>query len=103
MLKKGLLNLRGTDITNNPVFFGYVLLTDSTIQLYVHENRITEEIHEFFAAEGIQVLVENYEDISNGISQYVSRISSIPASTKINFGFFLVNHDTYSKDYLTKN
>lgn len=67
----GLLNLRGGDIANNPVFFAYILLTDTDIQLYIHEGRITSEIQQHFMDEGITVVEHKYEDISEGIAAYV--------------------------------
>lgn len=66
--------MRGKDIPNNPLFFAYVLLTDSTIQLYIHQNRITEAITQHFDKEFITIIEDGYDNILNGIKQYVRKI-----------------------------
>ena len=38
-----LLNLRGADIVYNPVFFAYVLITPTTLNLYMDKNKLTDE------------------------------------------------------------
>lgn len=64
----GLLNLRGSDIQNNPVFFAYVLVTHEAVHLYVLQpSRITESIRSHFATEGVQVSVYDYDQITDGI------------------------------------
>lgn len=40
------LNLRGSDVQCNPVFLGYVLLTQDACVLFVDENKLTDEARE---------------------------------------------------------
>lgn len=62
-----LLNLRGTDIRYNPVFFAYVIVSKSQILLFTNPDRINETIQEHFREEGISVVVRDYGDILDGI------------------------------------
>ena len=72
----GLLNLRGNDISNNPVFFSYVILTEQSVDLYLlNKNRVaTPEIQKHFTDEGIEINIFDYETILNGIEHTVSKI-----------------------------
>lgn len=38
-----LLNLRGSDVPSNPVFFAYVIVTQNDIKVYIEEERLTPE------------------------------------------------------------
>jgi hypothetical protein len=42
----GLLNLRGSDIDYNPLFFSYAIITTDTVRLYIDADRLTDEIKE---------------------------------------------------------
>lgn len=66
-----LLNLRGSDIRYNPVFFAYVIVSPSQIMLFTNPERINETIRDHFKAEGITVNVRDYGDILAGIEEYV--------------------------------
>lgn len=71
---KGLLNLRGSDIVSNPVFFGYVILTQNELHLYLlHEERITVKIENHFYVERVDVLVKAYNSTIAGINTVVSK------------------------------
>lgn len=64
--------MRGSDIENNPVFFAYVILTQTDIQLYVLDvRRVTESVKKHFEDEKINVIVKLYEDILPGIANVV--------------------------------
>lgn len=78
---KGLLNLRGSDIENNPVFFAYVILTQTELQLYVlKEDRITNRIENHFSQENIDVVVKEYNSTLAGINNVVGSIIYIKLS-----------------------
>jgi Xaa-Pro aminopeptidase len=42
----GLFNLRGSDISYNPVFFSYAIVTMSEARLYVDESQLRSEVTE---------------------------------------------------------
>lgn len=68
----GLLNLRGTDIENSPVFFAYVILTQTDLQLYImKEDRVTSRIENHFSQESIDVVVKEYNGTLAGINNVV--------------------------------
>lgn len=67
-----LLNLRGYDKATTPVFFSYVILTQTDLFLYINENRISNEVKEHFTKEGVTVLIREYNEFSTGLSQLVS-------------------------------
>ncbi|KAL7656065.1 hypothetical protein ACMYSQ_005192 [Aspergillus niger] len=55
-----LFNLRGTDIPYNPVFFSYALITPTTVDLYVDEDKLTPEVK---AHLGQDVVIKPYDSI----------------------------------------
>ncbi len=54
-----LLNIRGEDITYNPVAFSYVLVTDKDVVLFVKDEAVTEELKAHAIRHNI--LLENYD------------------------------------------
>ncbi|KAL3452855.1 hypothetical protein BJX65DRAFT_292779 [Aspergillus insuetus] len=55
-----LLNLRGNDIPYNPVFFSYCIVTPTTVELYIEDEKLTPEVK---AHLGADVIVKPYESI----------------------------------------
>ncbi|RMJ25201.1 hypothetical protein PHISP_03925 [Aspergillus sp. HF37] len=55
-----LFNLRGTDIPYNPVFFAYAVITPTTAELYVDDDKLTPEVK---AHLGQDVIVKPYDSI----------------------------------------
>jgi len=58
-----LLNLRGGDIRSNPVFFSYVIVTDTELIFFIDSTRITDEIRAHFATNGVTVSNKGYNEI----------------------------------------
>lgn len=50
-----LFNLRGNDITYNPVFFSYAIVTQDTATLYVDESKLTDEVKQYLAENGTEI------------------------------------------------
>lgn len=50
-----LFNLRGSDISYNPVFYAYALATASTAVLYVDESKIDEAVRKHLVANEVQI------------------------------------------------
>ncbi|CAK9440424.1 uncharacterized protein LODBEIA_P45240 [Lodderomyces beijingensis] len=61
-----LLNLRGSDIQYNPVFYSYVILTDEKLKFYVDKERLAPEI--INDLESIGVTIEPYNDFYNALN-----------------------------------
>lgn len=58
-----LFNIRGNDITFNPVAIAYALITDKSATLYIDMDKVSSETLKELNNEGIEVC--NYEDIEN--------------------------------------
>uniref|UniRef100_A0A182N8Z9 Aminopeptidase P N-terminal domain-containing protein n=1 Tax=Anopheles dirus TaxID=7168 RepID=A0A182N8Z9_9DIPT len=76
-----LLNLRGSDISYNPVFFAYMIVSHGNIHLFTNPDRINETIRAHFRTEGIVVDVRDYRDILAGIEEYVKGGNRLIVST----------------------
>ena len=69
-----LLNLRGNDVKNTPVFLAYLLLTGDGAALCAQENAFSKEIRE--KLEGAGVRLHPYESIEE-------KIRALPAGTRL--------------------
>lgn len=69
-----LLNLRGNDVKNTPVFLAYLLLTGDGAALCAQENAFSQEIRE--KLEGAGVHLHPYESIEE-------QIRALPAGTRL--------------------
>uniref|UniRef100_A0A672JEF3 X-prolyl aminopeptidase (aminopeptidase P) 2, membrane-bound n=1 Tax=Salarias fasciatus TaxID=181472 RepID=A0A672JEF3_SALFA len=71
-----LFNLRGNDIPYNPFFYSYTLLTLDEIWLFVHMDRLTEELKVYLNASctgPLCVRLRGYDSVLEHVKQYVSR------------------------------
>lgn len=64
-----LLNLRGSDIQSNPVFFSYAIVTDNDVLFFIDPSRVTDEIRAHFAANNVQVTVKGYDQVFPELEQ----------------------------------
>lgn len=62
-----LLNLRGSDVSYNPVFMSYVLITDTTAQLFVDEAKIDDAIAAHLKDAGVEV--RPYEEAFDAVTE----------------------------------
>ncbi|XP_053699120.1 xaa-Pro aminopeptidase ApepP-like [Sabethes cyaneus] len=83
-----LLNLRGSDIRNTPVFFAYVIVSGSQITLFTNPDRIIDTIRDHFQTEGISVTVREYDDVLAGIKEQVQEHNKIIIATACNQAFY---------------
>lgn len=62
-----LLNLRGDDIANTPVFYSYAMICQERVRLYAFKECINEEILKELEADGVEVYdyEQIYEDASS--------------------------------------
>lgn len=68
------LNLRGADIVYNPVFFSYVIVTDTAIHLFITETKITESIRNHFTTENCPITIHSYDSIQPFLSELISKL-----------------------------
>ncbi|XP_063350715.1 xaa-Pro aminopeptidase 2 [Pelmatolapia mariae] len=71
-----LFNMRGNDIPYNPFFYSYTLLTMDEIWLFLHMERVSEELKVYLNAscEGaLCVQLKGYDTILDHLKNYVTR------------------------------
>uniref|UniRef100_A0A4W6FUU0 X-prolyl aminopeptidase (aminopeptidase P) 2, membrane-bound n=1 Tax=Lates calcarifer TaxID=8187 RepID=A0A4W6FUU0_LATCA len=72
----GLFNLRGNDIPYNPFFYSYTLLTMDKIWLFLHTDRVSEELKVYLNAscEGpLCVQLKGYDTVLDNLKTYVAQ------------------------------
>lgn len=62
-----LLNLRGNDVSNNPVFLSYVIITKKEVYLYVNETKLTKVAKN--QLEKNNIIIKSYSEIFSDISK----------------------------------
>uniref|UniRef100_A0A4W6FVJ6 Xaa-Pro aminopeptidase 2 n=1 Tax=Lates calcarifer TaxID=8187 RepID=A0A4W6FVJ6_LATCA len=71
-----LFNLRGNDIPYNPFFYSYTLLTMDKIWLFLHTDRVSEELKVYLNAscEGpLCVQLKGYDTVLDNLKTYVAQ------------------------------
>lgn len=63
-----LTNLRGSDVEYNPVVVSYMIVTRDSAVLYIDERKLTDDVREYLAAQGITVA--GYNDIWQALKDY---------------------------------
>lgn len=58
-----LFNLRGGDISHNPVFFSYAIITDNDVYLFIEPSRITATISAHFETNKVKVTIKPYTEV----------------------------------------
>lgn len=70
------LNLRGSDIPYNPVFFSFVIVEKDKLRIFIDKDRYTKEIEDFLASEAPYetIKVEPYENVNVTLSEIVKNL-----------------------------
>ncbi|WP_256387430.1 aminopeptidase P family protein [Pusillimonas sp. T2] len=78
-----LLNLRGADVSYNPVFLAHVLLGADTVTLFVEPSKLSPELVAELAADGVGV--ESYDAIGGALSCLPESVTLLfdPARTTV--------------------
>lgn len=75
-------NLRGQDVSFNPVFISYLLIEKQKVTLFVHQNKLNPQAQSLLKEAQIQLL--DYTEIQNGLAQLKEGILLLdPAKTAI--------------------
>ncbi|XP_045783393.1 xaa-Pro aminopeptidase ApepP-like isoform X1 [Maniola jurtina] len=69
------LNLRGSDIAYNPVFFSYLLVTPTSVVLFWHRGHIPEVIADKLLEEGVKIEGKPYDDIEATLRSFAKELS----------------------------
>lgn len=62
------LNLRGSDVHCNPVFVSYLLISTTSVTLYINKVKLTAEVSDYLRAAG--VAVDDYGNVQKGLRDY---------------------------------
>lgn len=76
-----LLNLRGSDIPYNPVFFAYVIITITEIHFFIDENRLTVEAKQQLHDENVNVTYHPYSHVGSVLKELALKIACDRIST----------------------
>ncbi|XP_078116429.1 xaa-Pro aminopeptidase 2 [Sander vitreus] len=71
-----LFNLRGNDIPYNPFFYSYTLLTMDEIWLFLHTDRMTDELRVYLNAScngSLCVQLKSYDTVRDHLKKYVAQ------------------------------
>jgi len=74
ILFSGLLNLRGSDITYNPVFYSYVIVTHTDVHLFVDDKKLDSTVPEHFKSENLSVIIQPYDKLHTFFNDIVRMI-----------------------------
>lgn len=72
------LNLRCNDVHCNPVFISYLLITDKNYTLYIYKEKLTDEVKEYLAANGIET--KPYKSIEKDLKRFSRKFIIINSS-----------------------
>lgn len=61
-----LLNIRGGDVSNTPVVTAYVLVSQTSCQLFIDQSKVNREVKNELTADSVEVL--DYDSIENAIT-----------------------------------
>lgn len=80
MIFLGMLNMRGSDIAYNPVFFAYAIVTMDKIYLFVDQSKLPANYTEHLKENNVEIELLNYQNIRDNLATLVrfSTISNVP-------------------------
>ena len=77
-----LFNIRGSDVTYNPVVIAYAIIDNQSASIYVSPEKLTVELIAYFVAEDIRI--RDYSDIYNDLNVLSSTQKVLVDGAKIN-------------------
>nr|WP_330369399.1 aminopeptidase P family N-terminal domain-containing protein [Clostridioides mangenotii] len=78
-----LFNIRGGDVTFNPVVLSYAVVTLNEVHLFLDENKLNDEIRAELAKENVQI--KSYNDVYDFVKQVGKDEKVLIDGTKINY------------------
>ncbi|XP_017791834.1 PREDICTED: xaa-Pro aminopeptidase 1 isoform X2 [Habropoda laboriosa] len=95
-----ILNLRGSDIPYNPVFFAYVILTLDDLHLFIDKNRLDQKAQQQLISEEINATYHSYENIHTFLKQIASSCTGMKAA-HVRDSVALVKYFAWLEDQIT--
>ncbi|KAF5288586.1 hypothetical protein FQA39_LY15365 [Lamprigera yunnana] len=84
------LNLRGSDVEFNPVFFAYVIILPESIVLLIDPSKVTLSVQEHFKIEAgeIKIIIEPYNKVTELLKQSIENVKEgfVWLSNEANYG-----------------
>lgn len=62
------LNMRGTDVHCNPVFVSYLLISSSSVTLYINKVKLSHVVMAYLQDNGVSI--DDYENVDKGLKSY---------------------------------
>ena len=62
------LNLRGTDVHCTPVFVSYLLISTSSVTLFVDKRKLTPKVEDYLTENNVRV--DDYQNVRQGLKDY---------------------------------
>jgi Xaa-Pro aminopeptidase len=83
------MNLRGSDIEFNPVFFSYALVTTTALYLFIDDTKVTPEIHQHFDNNEIKVDVRPYNQVHTVLKELADAATTKKVWISLNSSYAL--------------
>ncbi len=85
-------NLRGSDVTANPVAIAYGFISDKESRIFVSSNKLTDEVRSYLNSQHIQI--SEYDDIKLYLSKLEENTHILVDKNKVNAALFesIPNH-----------
>ncbi len=99
-----LLNLRGSDVEYNPVFYSYMVISQNSVNLFIDPHKITSDIGKHLALNDVKVFLyeiffEYLQELPQLSTVYIDPartnsavVNAIPATAKISRGLSIITH-----------
>lgn len=80
-----IFNLRGSDVSYNPVFVGHALISQHSATLYVSKSKVTAELAATLAADGIKL--GDYAEAATALANLPANSAILVDPRRITYGF----------------
>ena len=77
-----LYNIRGRDVSNNPVVISYALITKEKAYLFVDKGKIDKNVEDILALNGVEICA--YDEVRNFVEKFESNKRVLLDKSKIN-------------------
>lgn len=85
----GFLNLRGSDIDFNPVFFAYLIIEINSIKLFIDESKLPKYFKDYQEENGVHIIVQPYDCIGRDLKAIVNSLKEGKIWISSNSSYFL--------------
>ena len=76
-----LLNLRGGDVSCNPVFLSYFIIDGENYTLYIDESKVTEEVREYLSK--YKINIKKYDEVVEDVKNINGTLVYDPSKTSV--------------------